>query len=291
MSTILNGPYDGADFVDKFDTFLFDCDGVIWQGNDLIPGVARVFDVLKGQGKRIIFVTNNSTKSRTSYLTKFKSLGIETSLDNIFGSSYCSAFYISNTLNFPKDKKVYVFGMKGVCDELDSFGIKWTGASEDNENLKDMADISKMEYDPDVAAVLVGFDLDLNYKKLAKAYTYLQSKETLFLATNDDLTLPTGGTTFPGTGSVLNVISSSTGRAPVVLGKPHQTMLDCIVDRWHLDRNRTCMIGDRLDTDIEFGKLGGLQTLLVLTGVTRLTDLAASDINPDFIIDSLGCLV
>lgn len=90
---------------------------------------------------------------------------------------------------------------------------------------------------------------------------------------------------------MLNVLSSSTGRIPTVLGKPHQTMLDCIVDKWHLDRKRTCMVGDRLDTDIAFGQLGGLTSLLVLTGVTKLDQLSSSDIQPDYLIESLGCLL
>jgi 4-nitrophenyl phosphatase len=91
----LNGSLEGAAFVDKFDTFLFDCDGVIWQGNNLIPGVHSVLETLKRLGKRILFVTNNSSKSRTSYLEKFASLGIHTGIDNIFGSSYCAGMRVS----------------------------------------------------------------------------------------------------------------------------------------------------------------------------------------------------
>lgn len=91
----LNGSLEGAAFVDKFDTFLFDCDGVIWQGNNLIPGVHSVLETLKRLGKRILFVTNNSSKSRASYLEKFASLGIETGIDNIFGSSYCAGMRVN----------------------------------------------------------------------------------------------------------------------------------------------------------------------------------------------------
>ena len=190
----LNGPPNSEYFVDKYDTFLFDCDGVIWQGNQLIPGVKRVLDILQSRGKRILFVTNNSTKSRSSYLQKFQSLGIETKEDNIFGSSYCAAYYMSNSLQFSTKptEKVYVFGMSGITEELESFGINWIGSVHDNDNIKDINQISEMDYDSNVTAVLVGFDLHLNYKKLAKAYTYLQNQEMLFLATNDDLTFPIG---------------------------------------------------------------------------------------------------
>lgn len=191
--TTLNGPSEGTSFVDKFDTFLFDCDGVIWQGKHLIPGVRLVLENLKRLGKRILFVTNNSTKSRASYLEKFTSLGIETSEDNIFGSSYCAAYYMANNLKFPKNKKIYVFGMGGIIDELESFGFSWVGSEQDDENVKDLDEMAHLQYDSAVSAVLVGFDLHMNYKKLAKAYHYLENKDCLFLATNDDLTFP-----FPG---------------------------------------------------------------------------------------------
>lgn len=80
--------------------------------------------------------------------------------------------------------------MGGVIDELESFGFSWL---QDDENVKDFEEMSNLDYDPAVSAVLVGFDLHMNYKKLAKAYHYLENKDCLFLATNDDLTFP-----FPG---------------------------------------------------------------------------------------------
>ncbi len=155
-------------------------------------------------------------------------------------------------------------------------------------------EIESIKPDPSIGAVLFGFDINISYTKLAKAFTYLHSNPSChFLATNDDSTFPTGGTVYPGiiyvklddersdgvcimfvfknktflgTGALLSALSHPLGRKPKVLGKPHQTMLDVIIAQNHLDRNRTCMVGDRLNTDIEFGKLGGLKTLLVLTG-------------------------
>lgn len=180
------------DFIGRYDTFLLDCDGVIWQGNELIPGVKNVLKTLKSLGKRLLFVTNNSTKSRSTYLAKFTSLQIETTIDEIFGSAYCAAYYMKNRIDFPKHKKVYVCGMKGICDELDDVGIEWVGADRDNQQLKDMGEMAHLDIEADVGAVLLGFDIDFNYKKLAKAFTHLRDPATLFLATNDDLTYPAG---------------------------------------------------------------------------------------------------
>ena len=107
------------------------------------------------------------------------------------------------------------------------------------------------------------------------------------------MTFPIGNTVFPGTGALLSALAgpaASIGRVPTVLGKPHNSMLQCILEKGHFDRAKTIMVGDRLDTDIAFGKHGGISTLLVLTGVTRKEQLESSDIKPDYIAASLGNL-
>ncbi|KAI9366703.1 HAD-like domain-containing protein [Zopfochytrium polystomum] len=277
-------------FVDGVDTFLLDCDGVIWSGDHLIPNVQETLSTLRAMGKQIIFVTNNSSKSRRAYLKKFQSLGLQASEDEIFGSAYAAAYYIRHTLNFAADKKVFVIGMSGIEEELASEGISYTGGTSDNTNLKSMGEMSTVQHDPSIGAVLFGFDLDLNYRKLARAYTYVRSdpENVHFLATNSDKTFPAGGSLYPGTGAMLAALTTPLGRMPTILGKPEQTMLDVIVNKYHLDRSRTCMVGDRLDTDVLFGKNGSLQTLLVLTGVTSPAEAAASPIKPDCVVESLG---
>ncbi|KAJ3160025.1 hypothetical protein HDU86_001290 [Geranomyces michiganensis] len=288
-ATLLKEQTDIAAFVDSIDTFLLDCDGVIWATNHVFDGVQTVLDLLRSKGKRILFVTNNSTKSRKAYLKKFQSLDIHASAEEIFGSSYAAAYYIANVLKFPKDKSVYVIGMAGVREELESEGI--SHIEDDGTNLGAMDEMATIKPDPRVGAVLLGFDLDINYKKYAKAFTYLHAdKNCHFLATNSDLTFPAGGTVYPGTGALLAALSAPLDRDPVVLGKPHQPMLDVIVAKYHLDKSRTCMVGDRLDTDIEFGKTGGLKTLLVMTGVTTEEALKKSSIQPDYYISGLGKL-
>ncbi|KAJ3122232.1 hypothetical protein HK098_003000 [Nowakowskiella sp. JEL0407] len=210
--------------------------------------------------------------------------------EEIFGSAYAAAYYVKHVLNFPSNKKVYVCGMNGIQDELTAEGVQSVGGQSDNANLPAITAMDTVNHDPEIGAVLFGFDLNINYHKLAKAHTYLQDPNVHFLATNDDRTFPAGGKVFPGTGALLAVLSTSTGRSPTVLGKPTQNMLDVIVDKYHLNRERTCMVGDRLDTDIEFGKTGGLKTLLVFSGVTSESDLQTSSIQPDFTIKTLGHL-
>ena len=91
-------------------------------------------------------------------------MNIEADIDEIFGSAYCAAYYMKNNLKFPEDKQVYVVGMSGICEELESMNIKYCGSSNDNSNIEDMAHIGSMKLDENVGAVLLGFDLGINYK-------------------------------------------------------------------------------------------------------------------------------
>jgi 4-nitrophenyl phosphatase len=284
MPKTLSEPMEMLSFLSQFDTFLFDCDGVLWHGSNPIPHISAVLEYLRKAGKRILFVTNNSSKSRSLGIQKFSKFGIQASEDEIFGSAYCAAYYLSRL----GTKKVYAIGMQGLFTELDSFGIAHVPSSEFATNVNDVSEMNDVELPSDVDTVLFGLDVHLNYKKLAIAHALLQDPNVRFLATNSDTTFPAGGKTFPGTGALLASLITSTCREPIILGKPHQTMLDCIVDKYHLDREKTCMVGDRLDTDIEFGIMGKLTTLLVMTGVTDEIQLQASPVQPDYIVSSLG---
>jgi len=136
-----------------------------------------------------------------------------------------------------------------------------------------MADGSML--DPDVSCVLIGLDFHVNYLKMALAFQYLQ-KGAVFLATNIDSTLPMAKSFFPGAGAAGAGVVTAYGKDPIALGKPSQAMMDAIEGKFQFDRSRTCMVGDRLNTDITFGiegKLGG--TLAVLTGVSKKEEFLA----------------
>ncbi|PVV04010.1 hypothetical protein BB560_001506 [Smittium megazygosporum] len=98
------------------------------------------------------------------------------------------------------------------------------------------------------------------------------NKECAFIATNEDSTFPLSGFTSPGAGALLSVLKTSTKKTPVVIGKPHKTLFECISAAYDLDKSRTIMVGDRLDTDIQFGINSGVDTLLVFTGVSSEDD-------------------
>eukprot|EP00124_Ichthyophonus_hoferi_P000910 Ihof_evm19s39 gene=Ihof_evmTU19s39 len=259
-------------FLDGIDCFLFDCDGVLLAGSKAIPGAAEALLKLRKLGKRVVFVSNNSTKSRAGYAHKLNGLGIQADKEEVVGSAFAAAFHLKNDLNYNPEKKVYVVGMAGIKEELADVGLTAIGMEEDDHAF----DIASMEHwtpDPSVGAVISGLDFNVNYVKMGKACRYLQNPDVLFIATNDDTVLPLAhGIRIPGSGAWLSVLTTATQRTPIICGKPNQPMLDVVIDKFGLDPHRSCMVGDRLSTDIAFGNAGGVKTLLVLTGVSTLED-------------------
>lgn len=249
-------------------------------------------------GKKVIFVTNNSTKSRQDYQKKLTSMGIPSDVEEIFASAYSSAIYISRILKLPPGKnKVFVLGESGIETELKTENVPFIGGT-DPSLRRDMtpADYAALAdgsaIDPEVGVVLAGLDFHINYLKLSTAYQYLR-RGAKFLATNTDSTLPSANSFFPGAGSISIPLVHMTGEQPTALGKPSQAMMDAIEGKFQLDRARTCMVGDRLNTDIQFGIEGGLGgTLAVLTGVSKKEDWEAEDaaIVPAYYVDKLSDL-
>lgn len=149
--------------------------------------------------------------------------------DEIFGSAYASAIYISQVLKLSKEKKVYVIGMSGLETELASESISYVGGTDPMDNTLEPFSLSSWTPDPAVSVVLAGLDTSINYTKLSKAFWYLRTVEgCTFLATNVDSTYPVKGGLLPGAGSVMAGVSTASGKTPISIGKPGKTMLDCI---------------------------------------------------------------
>ncbi|XP_028785150.1 phosphoglycolate phosphatase 1B, chloroplastic-like isoform X2 [Neltuma alba] len=285
-------PLKNADeLIDSVETFIFDCDGVIWKGDSLIEGVPETLDMLRAKGKRLVFVTNNSTKSRKQYGKKFETLGLNVNEEEIFASSFAAAAYLKS-INFPKDKKVYVIGEDGILKELELAGYQYLGGPEDGAKKIELKPGFLMEHDEDVGAVVVGFDRYFNYYKIQ--YGTLCIRENpgcLFIATNRDaVTHLTDAQEWAGGGSMVGALSGSTQREPLVVGKPSTFMMDYLANKFGIQKSQICMVGDRLDTDILFGQNGGCKTLLVLSGVTSLAMLQNpnNNIQPDFYTNKIS---
>lgn len=277
--------HNAEELIDSVETFIFDCDGVIWKGDTLIDGVPETLDMLRAKGKRLVFVTNNSTKSRKQYGKKFETLGLTVGEEEIFASSFAAAAYLKS-IDFPQEKKVYVIGEEGILKELDLAGFNYLGGPEDGNKRIELKPGFLMEHDENVGAVVVGFDRYVNYYKIQ--YGTLCIRENpgcLFIATNcDAVTHLTDAQEWAGGGSMVGALRGSTQREPIVVGKPSTFMMDYLSKKFQISKSQICMVGDRLDTDILFGQNGGCKTLLVLSGVTTLSMLEnpKNNIQPDF---------
>ncbi|MCL7046819.1 hypothetical protein MKW94_021375 [Papaver nudicaule] len=273
--------------INSVEAFLFDCDGVIWKGGKLIEGVKETLEMLRSLGKKLVFVTNNSTKSRKQYAEKFHSLGITTvSEEEIFSSSYAAAMYLKVN-DFPRDKKIYALGEGGILEELELAGFKGLlGGPEDGRKNIQLKANSRFEHDKDVGAVVVGDDQYINYYKLQYATLCIRENPgCLFIATNRDAVYTMfDSQEWPGAGCMVSAVCGSTQKEPIVVGKPSTFMMDFLLQKLQIDTSKMCMVGDRLDTDILFGKNAGCKTLLVLSGVTSLSDLQdpSNNIKPDY---------
>ncbi|XP_006823934.1 glycerol-3-phosphate phosphatase-like [Saccoglossus kowalevskii] len=246
------------EFLSSFNTVLVDCDGVLWCGEDnIIEGSRDTLVKLRMLGKRVIYFSNNSTKSRSQYQQKLHRLGFEAELNEIICATSVCCQYIKDTLNI--DENVYLVGSSGFIEELDRHGIKHFGSGEDpvEGNLTEWTNI---EYRTDVKAVLVGFDAHFNYMKIMKAANYLRNPNCYFLTNGLDFEFPlfNNDRIVPAAGCFVLPIQAAAKRKPTILGKPNKLMFEAVKQIYpDVDATKCIIIGDRLDVDIEFGKRGG----------------------------------
>ncbi|XP_046394326.1 glycerol-3-phosphate phosphatase isoform X1 [Ischnura elegans] len=290
-------------FIDSFDTVLTDCDGVLWVENNAIDGSPALIRRLVDLGKKVFYVTNNSTRNRQDYVEKCRKLGFPAEKEGIIGTAYLVATYLKE-INF--NKKVFLIGSEGLAKELDVAGIRYTGLGPDVmpevwSTLRSVEGDIENHLDGEVGAVVVGFDPHFSYPKLIKAASYLSNPDCLYIATNTDERFPVNSRlVYPGTGSLVAAVTACSARSPLVLGKPNPYVADAIAKFHTLDPQRTLMIGDRGNTDILLGTKCGFQTLLVMTGVTSKEELAQwqcsenaeeRSLVPDYYVNKLGDLI
>ncbi|KAG6603841.1 Phosphoglycolate phosphatase 2, partial [Cucurbita argyrosperma subsp. sororia] len=276
---------NARDLIDSVEAFLFDCDGVIWKGDKLVDGVVDTLEMLRSKGKKLVFVTNNSSKSRRQYAKKFYSLGISVSEDEIFSSSFAAAMFLKVN-SFSPEKKVYVIGEAGIMEELQLAGFTALGGPEDAKKTADLYLDCAIEHDKSVGAVVVGIDRHINYYKLQYATLCIRENPgCLFIATNRDAVGHfTESQETPGAGCMVAAVCGSSEKEPILVGKPSTFMMDFLLKKFEFGCSKMCMVGDRLDTDILFGQSTGCKTLLVFSGVTTQSNLQdpSNHIQPDY---------
>lgn len=191
----------------------------------------------------------------------------------------------------PPKKKVYIIGAEGIGEELDLIGVPHLGGPADAGKVVKLGPGVKIHHDPDVAAVIVGFDININYYKIQYAQLCInENPGCQFIATNlDAVKHLTPEQEWAGNGAIVGAIKGCTGREPILVGKPSSLLIDYIAEKYHLNRNRVCMVGDRLDTDIVFGLENDMKTILTLSGVTSENHLLSqtNQIHPHYYISGV----
>jgi len=278
---------------------IFDCDGVIWRGMTAIAGAAEAIRGLERKGKRVMYLTNNSTKSREQCAAKLGHFDVKADKSQVICSSSSAARYL-DSIGFDRESlKVLVVGQEGITIELQEAGYEVVPCSEATPSSEAKCTIGEFEeitIDEKVGALVVGVDDSFSYSKLCVASLYLSQVEgCVFVATNRDVGDRVGddGRRIPGAGPVVAAVETASGRKATNVGKGGSWLLPHLLETMQLDAGKTCIVGDRIDTDIALGKESGMLTILPLTGVTDEADLEAcpEESYPDLVVESIATLL
>ena len=248
--------------------FLLDMDGTIYLDERLFDGVTDFLQYVKNIGGRYMFLTNNSSKSVDKYIEKLSALGITAAADDFLTSVDATVFYLKSK----SYKKIYALGTESFKAQLSTAELPITDTLED-----------------DIDCICMGFDTELNFKKLEDACILL-GKDIDYVATNPDLVCPTWYGSVPDCGSVSEMLYNATGKRPFFIGKPNSLMVDLAIEKTGFAREYAALIGDRLYTDIACAKNSGINGIFVLSGEGTMEDIERYGINPDFIYEDINTL-
>lgn len=246
----------------------------MWLHDKLFDGTNTVINRFVELGKKVYLITNNNQTTREEMAEKCKQMNFNLGLESMISSSHATACYMKQ-IGF--DKKAYVIGSKALDKELQLAGIQTVGCGADIIDsplaIHVMKELKQM--DKEIGAIIVGFDEHFSFPKLFKAVNYLRNPEVLFITTNPDEKIDFPNFTFPDAGPIVAAIQNVTRRSATVIGKPSRVLAEIsLKQEAHIDSNRILMIGDRLNTDVLFGKNNNYQTLFVSeTGVHNMNDV------------------
>lgn len=258
---------DNAQIIKRMKLFLFDMDGTLYLGDRLYEFTPALLQRIKAVGGRYLFMTNNSSKSVADYVRKLARLGIEATREDFITSSQATAYYLRK---HHEGQILYVCGTKSLKEELRSEGFTVTEEADEAQ------------------CIVMGFDTELTFKKLEDVSRLLLTRQIPYIATNPDLVCPTEFGSVPDCGSVCQMIYNATGKRPVVIGKPSPLMPELAMERLGIGKEQTCVIGDRIYTDVKSGLNAGITGILVMSGETTQEILDASEDKPHIVLPDAG---
>jgi NagD protein len=248
-------------------SWLMDMDGVLVHEEQAIPGADAFLDALRARGTPFLVLTNNSIYTRRDLAARLRTSGLDVPEESIWTSALATARFLEDQR--PRGS-AFVIGEAGLTTALHEAGYTLT------------------ERDPDY--VLLGETRTYSFERITRAIRLILGGAR-FIATNPDPTGPAPGGPLPATGSVAALISRATGVEPYYVGKPNPLMMRSALNAIEAHSETTAMVGDRMDTDVVSGLEAGLETILVLTGVTGSGEAERYSYRPSRIVDSVADLI
>ena len=244
--------------------YLIDMDGVLVHGKTPIPGAVEFISRLKTRKRKFLILTNNSIYTPGDLSFRLKAIGLEISENQIFTSGLATTIFLQKQ---NAEGTAFVIGESGLTTLLHNAGIVIT------------------DMQPDY--VVVGETNFYNYELVKKAVRLIVGGAR-FILTNPDPNGPSEGGIVPGAGALAALIEKASGVSPFVIGKPNPLMMRTALNYLDVHSEETMMIGDRMDTDIAAGVMSGLETILVLSGVTSREDIVRYPYRPTQVVDSVA---
>ncbi|MBQ7010151.1 MAG: HAD-IIA family hydrolase [Clostridia bacterium] len=247
--------------------FIFDMDGTIYLGGKVFGFAVDFIDRLRENGKKILFFTNNASHTTPYYLNKLNALGFAPKREEIMTSGDVTKVFLKRRR---KGKSVYLVGTDELVEDFYNSGVRLFSGDVDSVDI-----------------VVTSFDTSLTYEKLSNACRFVRGGAE-YLSTHPDFNCPTEDGFIPDSGAIAAFVTASTGKTPTYFGKPYVETLDMICEATGVSKEKMCIFGDRLYTDIALGAANGVTSVLVLTGETKAEDLDASTVKPAFVFPSLA---
>jgi NagD protein len=244
--------------------YLIDMDGVLVHGNRPVPGANEFIERLKQRGRKYLVLTNNPMFTPGDLAHRLQSIGLEIQKEQIFTSAMATARFLDSQ---HPNGKAFVVGESGLTEAIHSVGYILT------------------ETDPDY--MVLGETFSYNFDRITKAVRHV-ANGARFIATNPDPTGPTESGIVPACGAMAALIEKATGKSAFFIGKPNPFMMRAAMNFLGVHSEDTIMIGDRMDTDVLAGIQSGLETILVLSGVTSRPQMADFSYQPKYIYDSVA---
>jgi HAD superfamily hydrolase (TIGR01450 family) len=250
------------------DAIFLDLDGTIYLGDQLIPGALDFLLRCQERGIKRYFLSNNSSRSVKQYVIKLNNMGVPAEIEDVLLSTHDLLSWLEKN----NITETWLVGTEGMREMLENKGISTTS--------------SRPQF------VVLGYDTEINYEKIATASTFLHSGIPL-VASHPDMVCPSPEGGLPDVGAYLAMFKATTGKDPVhITGKPNPGMILHKIDELRLDPARCAMVGDRLYTDIAMANRAGCVGVLVLSGEATLEDLKqleeGADQMPQIIVKSVA---